>query len=123
MPGMPVRLIPLIISLAQSVVLRTLAEGRIFWAFWPPDTDITANQEVTDTAGIWIPASGDADEWDEELEDDTDTEYDTYDGSESHDSDEMLGEYKGEESDEKEKSASSSGHGRFALLFVEDDPE
>jgi hypothetical protein len=39
------------------VVLRALAEGRIGWAFWPPDS---TRDEITSVAsgegvGIWIP--------------------------------------------------------------------
>ncbi|KAG6901215.1 hypothetical protein C0995_015203 [Termitomyces sp. Mi166 len=42
---------------AGNAILRALAEGRIGWAFWPPDIDlkiIAANMEKQGI-GIWIP--------------------------------------------------------------------
>ena len=32
-------------------VLRWIAEGKIRWAFWPPDADLTGKE----ANGIWIP--------------------------------------------------------------------
>ena len=40
----------------MSIVLRLLAEGKIGWAFWPPDADEESIvEENGDGNGIWIP--------------------------------------------------------------------
>ncbi|KNZ77005.1 Guanine nucleotide-binding protein-like 1 [Termitomyces sp. J132] len=57
---------------AGNALLRALAEGKIGWAFWPPDTDlktIVANMDDPGS-GIWIPRAlvidSDGDEIDED---------------------------------------------------------
>ena len=50
------------------IVLRAVAEGRIKWAFYPPDYDVSKVPENRKGMGIWIDGSiedeiaGDADE-------------------------------------------------------------
>lgn len=72
------------------VVLRALAEGRIGWAFWPPDAtlDEIASVASGEGVGIWIPR-GDMDdgcepepESEEEEVDDNGNENDKATGSE-----------------------------------------
>lgn len=36
------------------LVLRAIAEGRIPWAFWPPETDIAAINSDYEGLGIWL---------------------------------------------------------------------
>ncbi|KAJ7597491.1 hypothetical protein C8J56DRAFT_773806 [Mycena floridula] len=52
---------------AGNFMLRTLAEGKVSWAFWPPDKD---PKSITDEGlGIWIPGSEvdvDEEDWEKE---------------------------------------------------------
>lgn len=52
------------IELTLPLVLRSLAEGRIKWAFWPPETKATSMSHDT---GIWLSSMvGDEEEtWDD----------------------------------------------------------
>lgn len=43
--------------LFDPTVLRSLAEGRIGWAFWPPGTSLENIATTGDNLGIWIPLS------------------------------------------------------------------
>uniref|UniRef100_A0A8H8CQF2 Guanine nucleotide-binding protein-like 1 n=1 Tax=Psilocybe cubensis TaxID=181762 RepID=A0A8H8CQF2_PSICU len=47
---------------AGNAILRTLAEGRIGWAFWPPDTPLEEATTADDHLGIWIPLSDHTDD-------------------------------------------------------------
>ena len=50
-------------------VLRCIAEGKIGWAFWPPDTDLIGEE----ANGIWIPhATRDDDDSDLQSEEEDD---------------------------------------------------
>ncbi|KAJ7161420.1 hypothetical protein C8R43DRAFT_1176109, partial [Mycena crocata] len=41
---------------AGNAILRALAEGRVAWAFWPPDMEVDLiADENSDGMGIWIP--------------------------------------------------------------------
>lgn len=56
-------------SAAVSPVLRSLAEGKIRWAFWPPDTALSTvkTEQPALSAGIWIERVGEGD--DDDLDD------------------------------------------------------
>ncbi|KAK0208758.1 P-loop containing nucleoside triphosphate hydrolase protein [Desarmillaria ectypa] len=83
------------VNRAGNAILRAVAEARITWAFWPPDTK---EDEVLHARnggkGIWIPGSSDSDDEDfasdaysedEALSDDEDPETETSsEDSESH---------------------------------------
>ena len=90
-----------------------MAEGRIRWAFWAPDTDPSTLSEAGD--GIWIPGDDDAAGVDsesegeeEEVEQDRVSESDE-EGSEGDDF-----------SDEEEEDGEASFGGRFGALALED---
>ncbi|KAF7339335.1 Guanine nucleotide-binding protein-like 1 [Mycena sanguinolenta] len=46
------------INRAGNAILRALAEGRVAWAFWPPDVDVDLTvDESAAGMGIWIPST------------------------------------------------------------------
>ncbi|KAJ7706018.1 hypothetical protein B0H17DRAFT_919616 [Mycena rosella] len=110
---------------AGNAILRALAEGRISWAFWPPDTDTDApltSEEDSDGMGVWIPRTDDGaiseEESEEDGEEDDEDEGDKV--ADSH-SPEESGEESGSEPD---AAALQVGAGRFgALQEIEDDDE
>lgn len=102
-----------------------LAEGRIKWAFWPPDTPSEAVQAHQEPGtGIWMPHSHD-----DEVLDISDSEDEAHHAADTleTDDDETLGalsEYAYEESDEESGATLFSTRSRFAALdlgFEEDD--
>ncbi|KAJ7040449.1 hypothetical protein C8F04DRAFT_1083602 [Mycena alexandri] len=112
---------------AGNAILRALAEGRVAWAFWPPDFKVeSASDEGAEGAGIWIPrteadgASTDDESEEEEPEADGEAEGDlNKDEAESPESSQDESE---EEKDEEEQTAAIQvGAGRFgALQDIED---
>ncbi|KAK0465576.1 P-loop containing nucleoside triphosphate hydrolase protein [Desarmillaria tabescens] len=85
------------VNRAGNAILRAVAESRIDWAFWPPDTKEDEVHARNGGKGIWIPRGSDSDDEDfvsdaysedeaslaeEEPEDETPSEK-----SESHDDD------------------------------------
>ncbi|KAJ7170038.1 hypothetical protein C8R46DRAFT_1349951 [Mycena filopes] len=115
---------------AGNAILRALAEGRVAWAFWPPDyatATLEAEGAGAGGAGVWIPRT-DADEagvTDEESEEEEE-EPEAGEGgdglnkseeasSEADEADEDEGE------DEDETAGIKVGAGRFgALQDIED---
>jgi hypothetical protein len=104
-----------------GAVLRGVAEGRVAWAFWPPDMEVSLDsKESSDGMGIWIPRPEDdaagSDEESEEEEDDevADNKEETPEVSENDDS--------GTES-ESDSAALHVGAGRFGALQDIDDVE
>ncbi|KAA1467966.1 P-loop containing nucleoside triphosphate hydrolase protein [Dentipellis sp. KUC8613] len=103
------------VNRAGNAILRMLAEGRIKWAFWPPDVEPAVIEDAA-VRGIWIPADiGDSDSSDSEeepqdqtrnSEDESSEDKEEGDGSESKT---VAGQW------EDTKAAS-----RFALLQVDD---
>ena len=93
-------------------VLRTLAEGRVKWAFWPPGYQVRSEDTKQ---GIWL-NSGTAegsDEEDSELEDESEQETEV--GSDTEDD---IG---GEESEEESTGIGiAAGVGRFSALALAD---
>lgn len=108
-------------------VLRSLAEGRILWAFWPPDTpqsalDISAVQGV----GIWIPQGivDDQDHFadDQDFEDDSDDETaaeELDDESSGSDDDATVSP----ESDAGEHVKVKAAGSRFSALAIEEEDD
>ncbi|KAJ6604808.1 hypothetical protein DFH09DRAFT_1123865 [Mycena vulgaris] len=104
---------------AGNAILRSLAEGRVAWAFWPPDTEVHLTSEENDDAmGIWIPrAEDDGAASEEESEEEVEDEDAKIVGSQSPE------ESDDDESDTESDSASALhvGAGRFgALQDIED---
>ncbi len=91
-----------------AVVLRILAESRVAWAFWPPETDST---RLSASRGVWIPRP-EADNHDQEEEESSNEEVDANLelNSEPEDSDEGSDEEGGV------AQALGGGTGRFAML-------
>ncbi|KAJ7492467.1 hypothetical protein FB451DRAFT_1218406 [Mycena latifolia] len=103
---------------AGNAILRALAEGRVGWAFWPPDTDESLiSEESTDGLGIWIPRAVGGTGSEEESEEDGDDE-----GVRIVDSESPEEQESNEESESDSDSAALQvGAGRFgALQDVED---
>jgi hypothetical protein len=106
-----------------NVVLRAVAEGKVAWAFWPPETDpTTLVVEGELGTGIWIPH---VEVVDDESEEDSDQEEEAEGGE-----DEVL-ESEGEEAEEEEDEEESGEEvrvgsvGRFGALLddVKDEDE
>ena len=105
-----------------SVVLRALAEGRIGWAFGPPDSTL---DEITSVAseegmGIWIPrgdmdyASEQEPESEDEEVDDNETENEHSTGSEGSELDDDV---------EPDGGRKVAGVGRFDALAINETDE
>ena len=111
-------MIPFLVDIIFFLVLRAVAEGRIGWAFWPPDTDPKEIKSCgSPEQGIWIPRSDRAD-------DESDSESEHGDRSSSHETDseesEDGEEDEAESSDEEEVAAKLAGAGRFGALSLND---
>jgi len=100
---------PLLICLG---VLRALAEGRIGWAFWPPDTAIsTVMMHAQSGEGIWVPHITVEDEQESE-EDVTDLDVESLSGEDSASEEDS--------SEDNFPSATNAGIGRFGALSLDD---
>jgi len=100
-------------------ILRALAEGRINWAFWPPNfiLDEVASVVGGEGMGIWIPhddIDDSSEQEDEEVDDDGDDEDET--GSEDD------SEFDSEEED-VELDRKLAGLGRFGALAMNESDE
>ncbi|KAJ7727816.1 hypothetical protein DFH07DRAFT_757553 [Mycena maculata] len=94
---------------AGNAILRALAEGRIAWAFWPPDTDLeSASDEPDEGLGIWIPRAEDDGVTSEEEED--------REAASEEAEDEGDVEESPPDSDEDDSAALQVGGGRFGAL-------
>ncbi|KAF9469864.1 hypothetical protein BDZ94DRAFT_1151537 [Collybia nuda] len=106
--------------LTYSTVLRSLAEGKVGWAFWPPHTDtrvITLHGERG--AGIWIPHTNSVDEESEgESEDESDSEEDRDSDSKSNETKEWEDDEEGENDSIMQKFGS-----RFGALLMSDEDD
>jgi hypothetical protein len=92
-------------------VLRTLAEGRVKWAFWPPGHQA---HPVDATWGIWL-QSGTAEDSEEDSDVEDEAEQEDENGSETEDSRE-------EDGTEQESTSITiaRGGGRFGPLALAD---
>ncbi|KAG0707473.1 P-loop containing nucleoside triphosphate hydrolase protein [Suillus ampliporus] len=105
---------------AGNAILRLVAEGKITWAFWPPDTDLMT-VESSGGNGIWITRS--ADEHGQELDEDdeggsgdeTDAE-----GIESPDEEsDEEGTLTDEDEEHQDTDIKSITFGRFGVLTMD----
>ncbi|KAJ7446495.1 hypothetical protein B0H11DRAFT_2084984 [Mycena galericulata] len=97
---------------AGNAIMRAVAEGRIAWAFWPPDTNVA--DETTDGMGIWIPRA-------EEDEVVSDGESEDVEDAASEEGEDKEGEVERESPPASDESESDSaalqvGAGRFGAL-------
>jgi hypothetical protein len=110
--------------------MRALAEGRVAWAFWPPDMDVELTSEsderdTDDGMGIWIPRTAEGGVTSVEEESEAEEGEEVKSGEESHDDGpkELEEEEEKEEDEEGEEEPKSTGirvgAGRFGAL-VED---
>lgn len=107
-------------SLAVPSVLRALAEGKLRWAFWPPDFDVAAVEaQQGEGMGIWMPHAVDAEDSDE----------DSADGDDAHrqtdDSNDPINEESGSDGEISVSEGDTnvrltSGVGRFGALALDD---
>lgn len=101
-----------------ETVLRALAEGRIRWGFWPPETDPSTLSESGD--GIWIQGGDGAAGVDSESDGEEEAEEDQVSES-GEEGDEEGGEgYDLSDSEEEEESNETGFGGRFGALTLED---
>jgi hypothetical protein len=93
-------------------VLRALAEGKIAWAFWPPDVEerFIRDEQHEPGAGIWIPG-------DSELDDDVDTSEPESLTEEKSEVDSVNDEVPSE-SDSDQEGSIPTGLGRFGALAI-----
>lgn len=99
-------------SLSSTIVLRTVAENRIRWAFWPPG--VRPKRAIT--KGIWIVETGDAAEVHSPYVDlDEDDESEEDDDEKSDDVDEGDEENENEE-DEEDLPIKKGAQSKFGLL-------
>jgi hypothetical protein len=98
------------------LVLRTLADGKIRWAFWPPDTPLMENK-IRDGHGIWLGSPAEDDRSDPELSD----EGSESDSEEEGDASEAASDSEG--ISEESESPTVAMRGRFSALDLEDPVE
>lgn len=103
-----------------NLVLRAVAESRVRWAFWPPDTDISA-MEGRAGDGIWIPHASGIDS-DSELESDDESEPLHSEGTPELEDQSDIEEDEHEEG-EGETQLNVAGVGRFGALVLHDEDE
>lgn len=109
--------------------MRAVAESRIRWGFWPPDTDLSLVSEHQEDQGngIWIHSVDGSYNWD--LEKDHEDVDDRHDipghASESEDDEDFLTDSEeGEEDDnEAENPSVAATSGKFGALLLNDDLE
>lgn len=106
---------------AGNALLRALAEGKISWAFWPPDTpQETLSSELNEAGlGIWIPQDKLLDPESEQLEESEEEAEDA--SAKGASSEEEMDSDVVEEFDEN--NAKTSVVGRFGALEVYDESE
>jgi hypothetical protein len=107
----------------QLTVLRALAEGRIGWAFWPPDSTL---DEITSVAsgegvGIWIPRG----DMDDSSEQEPESEEEEVDDNRSEDDQHSTGSEDSElDGDVESDGGRKVAVGMFdALAIIESDEE
>ncbi|EJD03778.1 P-loop containing nucleoside triphosphate hydrolase protein [Fomitiporia mediterranea MF3/22] len=111
------------VNRAGNAILRALAEGRIKWAFYPPNTDLNVLANENKGLGIWIEGNTEdyfAERADSEDEDDSE-EFEIRSSNEDTETEEEEEEGEGKKSESHLRSAISSGTGMFGALTLEDD--
>jgi hypothetical protein len=92
-----------------------VAEGKVHWAFWPPDTDISCI-EGKSSDGIWIPHTTDVDD-NIDAESEEDESEPSIHSQETSEFEDQL-----ESEEEGEVGMPAAGVGRFGALALDDDP-
>ncbi|KAJ7631053.1 GTPase [Roridomyces roridus] len=100
---------------AGNAIMRSLAEGRVAWAFWPPESDGSASDTPAEM-GIWIPREeeGESDEESEEKEAESEED-------EAEDALEPAQSPPVSDESDSESDALHVGSGRFGALQDSDD--
>jgi len=111
------------VNRAGNYILRALAEGKVFWGFWPPDTPVATveSHQVTGN-GIWIPSTDgirDEDDFDGDSDEEVKTDIDS-DEEHPDDDDEDEGE---DEELEMKLSSIGSRFGALVAMEGEEDEE
>ena len=107
------------------VVLRALAEGRMGWAFWPPDSTLDEIAPVTsgEGMGIWI-SRGDMDYASEqEPESEEEEGYDNGNGNDKHSTGSEDSEHDGVTESDSDGDGKVAGMGRFGALAISESDE
>ncbi|KAJ7103475.1 hypothetical protein B0H15DRAFT_936078 [Mycena belliarum] len=94
---------------AGNAMLRSLAEGRVGWAFWPPNMETT--EDAQDGMGIWIPRAEDEEGSSEDEESEEDERAKIADSESLEESDD-----EGESASELDAASLRVGAGRFGAL-------
>lgn len=115
--------------------MRSLAEGKIKWAFWPPETDLSVieSHQTSKATGIWISYTDEqeVDLFDHDHGDSIDGRSDVSEDDQTSNDDAAPGPGK-EDSDKEEDSGEDSDAppaavkvttSRFGALMVSDDSE
>lgn len=108
------------------LVLRALAEGRIGWAFWPPDStfDEIAFVASGEGMGIWIPRGDMEYASEQEPESEEEEGYDSGNGNDKHSTGSEDSELDGDTESDSDGGRKVAGIGRFgALAITESDEE
>ncbi|KAF8078905.1 hypothetical protein FPV67DRAFT_84130 [Lyophyllum atratum] len=106
---------------AGNAILRSLAEGRVGWAFWPPGTEvetIAAHMEEPG-AGLWIPRAT-VEDGETEEESDNDEGEDTEADSAASDSQEEIDEDVSDDDHEEGINKGALTASRFEGLTIDD---
>jgi hypothetical protein len=107
------------------VVLRALAEGRIGWAFWPPDSTLHEIASVAngEGMGIWIPR-GDMDfASDQEPESEEEEVDENGNGNDKHATSSEDSELDGDIESGSDGGRKVAGIGRFDALAINESDE
>lgn len=116
---------------AGNGLLRNVAEGRVGWAFWPPEWQLRSSEsgaavgptEGETGNGIWILNAVE----DEDVGDETEKSEGDESGSEgtphSEDEDDEEGEYSERDEENRDSPAGIGRFGALALSIVDDEEE
>lgn len=103
------------------LVLRSLAEGKVGWAFWPPgtpDEKITAEREQEAT-GLWIPRATIVEEESEEESDEVESDCGEEDGGHINKDIEEVNDDE-DDSDIGDDDGNLASVSRFSALVIDD---
>jgi hypothetical protein len=98
-------------------VLRAVAEGKVRWAFWPPDMDVSS-MDGEQGNGIWIPHVADGDDESEFESEDEAGEESVHSEETSESEENPASEDEGQGDDEVAVQVTRMG--RFGALTLDD---
>ena len=108
------------IPITFLVVLRALAEGRISWAFWPPDSTLNEITSVASEEGLGIWISCDDMDYASEQEPESEEEVDDGSGSDKHSAGSEGSELDGDEESNLDGGRVVAGIGMFDALAIKE---